>query len=149
MLNADAFFFFLFVDGMNLLLIESMTIEYIDMEGWLSVTLFFDLLTHVFGSGSISWDLKWRWSNATVIFPEQADVLFSPLFPTSSPSLPFIRPSIPIGLDFMLTLRALGRHLLTVTGFKIRVPLTKMDIELCCLFLGPLQFTAETISGLW
>lgn len=44
--------------------------------------------------------LKWRWSNATVIFPGQADVLFSPLFLTSSPSLPFIWPSTPIRFGF-------------------------------------------------
>lgn len=49
------FFFFLFVDDM---LIESMTTEYTDMEGWLSVTLFFDLLTHEFSSGSVSWPLS-------------------------------------------------------------------------------------------
>lgn len=93
--------------------------------------------------------LKWRWSNATVIFPGQDDVLFSPLFLTSSPSLPFIWPSTPIGLDFMLTLRAPGCHPLTITGFKIRVLLSKMDIELRCPFLGPLWSTAETIPGLW
>lgn len=93
--------------------------------------------------------LKWRRSNAAVIFPGQADVLFSPLFLISSPSLPFIWPSTPIGLDFMLTLRAPGCHLLTITGFKIRVLFTKMDIELRCPFLGSLRSTAETISGLW
>lgn len=146
MLNADAFFFFLFVDGM---LIESMTTEYTDMEGWLSVTLSFWPLDPWVQLRFSFLTLKWRWSNDPIIFPEQADVLFSPLFPTSSPSLPFIWPSTPIGLDFMLTLRAPGCYLLTVTGFKIRVPLTKMDIELRCLFLGPLQSTAETISGLW
>lgn len=87
-----------------------------------SVTLFLTL--HLVSSwpmslaGVLSWDLKWRWSNVSVMFSGQADVPFSPLLPTCSLTLSFIRPSTSIGLDFILTLMAPRCYLLIFMASK-------------------------------